>query len=298
MKVGLIDVDSAKRYGKPFPNLALMKIAAFHRQLGDTVEMALPLARYDRVYASKVFDFTPDLDYAPMCDEFLKGGTGYGVSETDCLPYEVEHIMPDYSLYDIWDTAYGFLTRGCPRGCPFCIVSKKEGRASRKVANLTEWWRPELRNIKLLDPNILACPEWADLLGQLAESGAWVDISQGVDIRLMTEEKAKALNRIKLSGIHFAWDGHEDLTDRFKMFAEITTRRYAKMFGTVYCLVNYDSDMDWNLHRIYTLRDLGYDPYVMIYDKKHAPLEIRMLQRWVNNRFVFKKCKRFEDYHR
>ena len=288
MKIGLVDVD-----GHNFPNLALMKLSAWHKARGDEVEFAVPLLPYDRIYKSKVFTFTPD-DYTSwQCYDICKGGTGYSlffVLSDDC-----EHIMPDYSLYGITDTAYGFLSRGCPRGCPFCIVADKEGRFSHKVADLREWWDGQKR-IVLMDPNILACPDWEDLLGQLADSGAEIDINQGADVRLLTPDKAEALSRLKMKRIHFAWDGKEDLEPMFRTAAEPFGKMIRAHRVSVYVLTNYNTDMDWNLHRIYTLRDLGYDPYVMVYDKEHAPHEIRRLQRWCNNKIIFKKCHRFEDY--
>jgi len=288
MKIGLVDVD-----GHNFPNLALMKLSAWHKANGDSVEMTWPLARYDRIYASKVFTFTPDINWEPQTDDFRRGGTGYGISSTDRLPESVEHMMPDYSLYDITDTAYGFLSRGCTRGCPFCIVADKEGRASRKVADLREWWNGQ-KYIKLLDPNLTACPDWRDLFGQLADSRAWVDFTQGLDIRLMNEEKCLALNSIRTKALHFAWDGNDDLAPLFSKFSPLIHKR--KVDRRVYCLTNFNTTMEWNLHRIYTLRELGYDPYVMVYDKQHAPIEVTKLQRWCNNKFVFGKCRRFEDY--
>ena len=288
MKIGLVDVDSHN-----FPNLALMKLSAWHKANGDDVEIAFPLSRYDRVYASKVFTFTPDIDFVPLADEVFKGGTGYDLKNR--LPDEVEHMRPDYSLYGITDTAYGFLSRGCPRGCPFCIVADKEGRFSHKVADLREWWDGQKR-IVLMDPNILACPDWEDLLGQLADSGAEIDINQGADVRLLTPDKAEALSRLKMKRIHFAWDGKEDLEPMFITAAEPFGKMIRAHRVSVYVLTNYNTDMDWNLHRIYTLRDLGYDPYVMVYDKEHAPHEIRRIQRWCNNKFIFNKCHRFEDY--
>lgn len=296
MKIGLIDVD-----GHNFPNLALMKLSAWHKAQGDTVEWWWGFSHYDRVYMSKVFDetYTPDIPEPLNADEIIKGGTGYGLDNK--LPAEVEHIYPDYSLYpDLTrDTAYGFLTRGCPRGCHFCIVAGKEGRRAVKVADLSEWWRGQ-KNIKLLDPNLLACKEHMDLLGQLEQSGSYVDFTQGLDCRLLTAENIDAINRIKLKEIHFSWDHMREsksVLRGLRLYADLAKRKPHGQYATVYCLTNYDTTLEEDLHRIYTLRDMGYDPYVMVFDKPNAPREIKRLQRWCNNRVIFKSCQNYEDYH-
>ena len=293
MKIGLIDVDSHN-----FPNLALMKISAYHKQKGDEVEWCVPIIHYDIVYQSKVFDetYSKDIEWQPNADKIIKGGTGYGLDNE--LPKEIEHMYPDYSLYPklTEDTAYGFLTRGCPRGCEFCVVASKEGRRSYKCADLKEFWNGQ-KTIKLLDPNILACKDHLELLQQLVDSKAYVDFTQGLDIRLTNEKNIDLINKIRLKGIHFAWDNpKDDLTPYFERYRNLAKRKPHGRYGTVYVLVNFGSTMEENLHRIYTLRDLGYDPYVMIYDKPNAPREIRLLQRWCNNIVVFRKCARFEDF--
>lgn len=291
MKVGLIDVD-----GHRWPNLCLMKLSAYHKARGDTVEWHDGRKRYDLVYMSRVFTDSYSKDYAGTihAGHVVKGGTGYGLHNR--LPEEVEHIFPDYSLYPQFaGTAYGFLTRGCPRGCGFCIVGEKEGRRTAAVADLSEFWNGE-REIKLLDANLLACPDWEKLMLQLADSGAMVDFTQGLDIRLLTPEKAELLNRVKTKMLHFAWDNPEDdLTGDFRRFLKLTNvKDYRKR--RVYVLTNYGSSHEQDLYRIYTLRDMGYDPYVMVYEKGTAPAVTRRLQRWVNNKRFFHTVPDFKDF--
>ena len=296
--IGLIDVD-----GHNFPNLALMKLSAWHKANGDTVEWWWGFGEYDRVYMSKVFDAAYSADQPEPLNArgIIKGGTGYGLD--NCLPDEVEHIYPDYSIYPklTKETAYGFLTRGCPRACGFCIVAGKEGRASVKVADLDQWWRGQ-KYIKLLDPNLLACPEHMDLMGQLAASSAWVDFTQGLDIRLTNARNVELIQHIKTQTVHFAWDNPaQDLTEHFRRFKELSGIKDYRKLG-VYVLTNYGDGetvaekVENALRRIYPLRDLGYNPYVMIYDKPNAPQEIRLLQRWCNNRIIFRSEPDFYKY--
>ena len=205
MKIGLIDVD-----GHNFPNLCLMKLSAYHKAEGDTVEWHEEGKQYDLVYMSRVFTDTYSKDYrgSIKADCIIKGGTGYGTGSK--LPDAVEHMHPDYGLYPRFaGTAYGFLSRGCPRGCGFCIVGDKEGKKTRAVADLDEFWGGE-KEIRLLDANILACPDWERLFRQLAGSGAAVDFTQGLDVRLATPEKIAALNKVRTKMLRFAWDNPED----------------------------------------------------------------------------------------
>jgi hypothetical protein len=294
MKVGLIDVDSHN-----FPNLALMKISAYHKAQGDDVEWWWGWGQYDRVYKSKVFDetYSPDLPDPVNTELIIKGGTGYCLDNK--LPDEIEHMYPDYSLYPelTKDTAYGFLTRGCPNNCPFCIVCAKEGRKSCKVADLSEWWSGQ-KNIVLQDPNLLACREHMDLLKQLADSKAWVDVNQGFDARLLTEENIEVIKRIKLKEIHFAWDlmkNTDAVLDGLDLWKAHGKKTKHGSWGMVYVLVNFDTTMRENLFRINELDAMGFDPYVMVYDKPNAPQEIKDLQRWCNNKRIFKKCY-FDEY--
>ena len=310
MKIGLIDVD-----GHNYPNLPLMKLSAWHKQQGDTVEWydtwSGLFAPYDVVYLSKVFSFSPDYNQPIYAKEIHRGGTGYCIETIDGkeifhkqrnnnLPDEIEHIYPDYSIYNITDTAYGFMSRGCPRGCDFCHVKDKEGLCSTKVADLNEFWNGQ-KNIELLDPNTLACKDWKDILQQLIDSKAKVNFNQGLDIRMMNEEKAEMLSQISIYAVHFAWDRYEDkdlIQPKFLKFRQASKIRNKDL--QVYVLVG-DKErriLPEDLERIYWLRENGFAPYIMIYDKGHLTRnhELTKLQRWVNNRFIFWKVKTFEEY--
>lgn len=306
-QVGLIDVD-----GHHFPNLALMRISAYHKAQGDHVEWWMgDLFHYDLVYKSKVFSdaYSQDTPDPVNCDRVIKGGTGYCISlqegvecfdknRNDSLPPEIERMFPDYSIYPQYQFAVAMTSRGCPRGCGFCHVAAKEGRRSVKVADVRDFWngQPE---IQVLDPNITACPDKHELFRQYAETGAAVCFNQGLDIRCITDRDIADLNKIKLKKVHFAWDNpKDDLEERFKSYAAQAKNKYKGSYGMVYILTNFNSSMSENLHRISVVSSLGYDPYVMVYNKPSAPKEIRNLQRWCNNKMIFKKCRNFYDYDR
>lgn len=327
MKVGLIDVDNRERLSNCFPNIVLMKISAWHKAKGDHVEWYSPMfgGHYDRVYMSKVFSFSPDYEYFINADEIIRGGSGYAIKLVDGievydksididLPYEVEHIMPDYSIYycddDFKDgkltklgiqhreTAYGFMSRGCPRGCSFCHVKAKEGLCSVKVADLNEFWSGQ-KVIELCDPNTLACKDWENIPQQLIDSKAKVNFNQGLDIRMMTEQKAKMLNDIRIEAIHFAWDRWEDkdlIEPKFEKFREISKVRNKDL--QVYVLCNYNTTHEQDLYRVEWLKEHGFAPYVTIYNKPSLPEGhiTRRLQRYVNMRATFWSIDSFEEY--
>lgn len=211
MEIGLIDVDSHN-----FPNIPLMKISAWHKRNGDNVEFAVAGKRYDKVYMSKIFTETKE-PKGIVAETIVRGGSGYDLK--NALPYEIEHIYPDYSLYPelTADKAFGMLTRGCPRcNHRFCITPQKDGVVSHKVADLSEFWNGQ-KKIVLLDQNILACKDRMELLRQLEESKAEVEFNGGVDIRFVTDEIIEALKRIKVKDYHFAWDDpRENLEQQFQ----------------------------------------------------------------------------------
>lgn len=311
MRIGLIDVD-----GHHFPNLALMRISAYHKARGDEVEWWQgELMYYDVVYMSKIFSdaYTPDMPEPLNAGRVIKGGTGYCISlgadgrehydkgRDSVLPAEIERSFPDYSLYPQFLYAVSMTSRGCPRGCGFCHVASKEGRCAVKVADVKDFWCGQ-KEIKVLDPNITACREKRDLMKQYLDTGAVIDFTQGLDIRLIDEDDIADLNAMKLSNIHFAWDKTgDDLRDAFERYARSTTHKPHGGYGGVYILTNYDNcsveeHVERALFRIYSVRDRGFDPYLMIYDKPHAPQILRDMQQWCNNKIFFKRCRRFEDF--
>ena len=310
MRVGLIDVDASARGKVTFPNLPLMKISAFWKAQGASVEWWKPDAeRYDVVYMSKVFgdEYTPDLPEPENASVVIRGGSGYAIyvrdgkehycksRDTD-LNEAIEHIMPDYALYGITDTAYGFLTKGCPCRCEFCHVAEMQGTTVRTVADLSEFWSGQ-KNIKLLDPNLTASPDWEKHVRALSESNAYIDFTQGLSAKMLTNEKIEDLNAVRWKMIHFAWDRPEENLEPH--FERIMSRLNKARRQTVsaYVLTNNGSTHEQDLYRIMTLRKLDIQPYVMIYRKSTAPKETRKLQRWCNP-FIFWKVPTFEEYQK
>lgn len=217
MNIGLIDVDNWYRGGLQncFPNLPLMKISAFYKQHDCFVEWYEEQKDYDLVFKSKVFSFTEDVPVIGDVLEVRTGGSGYYIRLQDgkevfdkCnhknMIDQIEHIYPDYGLYNIKDKAFGFMSRGCPRGCNFCHVKDKEGRKSYKVADLSEFWNGQ-KKIELMDPNTFACKDWKDILDQLIQSGAEVNFNQGVDVRILNDEKIRYLKQVKIRQVHFCF---------------------------------------------------------------------------------------------
>lgn len=318
-EIGLIDVD-----GHNFPNLALMRISAYHKSIGDNVEWWFgDMKHYDIVYKSKVFsaEYTQDVQDPLNADLVVKGGTGYCIkndngkelydkAKDSKLPEELESMFPDYNIYPQYNFAVAMTSRGCPNNCDFCHVSKKEGRCSVKVGNLSDFWdfsKYQHREIKVLDPNITACKEKRELFKQYRDAeipkiGKYstkpmIDFTQGLDIRLLDDDDIDDINHMRIKNIHFAWDNpKQDLEIKFKSYREKAVHKPNGSFGTVYVLTNFNSNIEQDLYRVYALRDMNYDPYVMVYNKSNAPKDVKRLQRWCNNRKIFKSVKKFEEY--
>jgi len=318
MRIGLIDADAVYRGKITYPNLALMKLSAYFKARGDSVIWyptnvpLLELPYVDICYISRVFSepYTKDYTGDILAGEVIRAGSGYAIqieNERECyhpeldpvLPPEAEHIYPDYDLYPFTREdgghAYGFLTRGCPRGCDFCHVAGMQGRRAHIVAHLDEFWHGE-KHIVLCDPNILACPEWHQPFGELIDSRAYVDFNQGLDIRLLTDEKIDALNQMKYSKIHFAWDKPQDkLEDQFRMVKD-KLKHCHRNCVSVYILTNNGEPFEEDVRRVEFIKSLNMQPYVMVYRQDTAPKEIRHLKRYANNNIICWATPTFNDY--
>lgn len=289
MKIGLIDVD-----GHNFPNVALMKIASWHREQGDDVEWAMPMfTEYDRIYASKVFTFTPDFDnIIYRAKEIVRGGTGYDIRSR--LPEEIDrHRGLAYDLYPQHKFSVQFYSRGCIRHCPFCLVHDKEGKI-HAVEPME--WNPQAEWIEVLDNNFFAGPRWREAVEDLRRQRLPVKF-HGVDIRIMDEEQAAALNSIRIKGsVHIAWDLPQlDLTPQLESMV-----KHIKPYKIVcYVLVGFNSTRDQDMHRLRTLKRIGILPFVQPfrdYQNQRKPTQYeRDLGRWANRAWLFKSMD-FEDY--
>ena len=281
MNVCLIDVD-----GK-MPNLALMKLSAWHQAQGDSVKLGFsPLFDDpDVAYASKMFDFTPEPPFLPQC-EVIKGGPGYDHSARLPIPNDGDDMMPDYALYKC-DYAIGRFTRGCPNRCPWCVVPKMDGNDVREVSRLADWWSGQKR-ARVLDDNIMADEDaFMRACEQLSAAGVrtkW----EALDIRLVNRRTAEALASVPPDGrLHFAWDGHgqDDAIGRGIEYLEAAgVKKWRLVF---YVLIGYNTTREYDLRRVEALRDVyGVDPFVMPYDR--ADRYQKDFARWCNNRKIFK----------
>ena len=292
-----------------FPSLTCMKASAYYKSLGyETKLYETGFDVCEILFISKAFSFSDDLQYYPQwCELIIKGGSGYAIhveNGFECynakldppLQPEIECRYPDYELYPEYaDTAYGFLTRGCGNNCPFCIVSKKEGLASRKVADLSDFWQGQ-KLIKLMDGNLLYCKDREYLLQQLVDSKAKIDYVQGFDARFVTDDIAKLICSTRIAMIHFAFDRIKDESqilrglDIFRKHTNLTDRN-----RRVYVLTNYDSTQEEDWYRVQKVRELGYQPYITIYNKGTHNQFHTDLARWSNSYYINRSCD-FLDY--
>ncbi len=300
LKVLLIDVDSK------IPNLALMKISAYHKAQGNDVGFT-NTDNPDLVYASIIFKKNKHkVDGLPFMYPNAKidiGGSGYDLKKK--LPDEIEFMKPDYSLYPGCDYSIGFSSRGCIRNsktCPFCIVPIKEGKFQRNQTP-EEWYNPGLKKIMFLDNNILADPDWFfEITEWCIEKDLMVWFTQGFDIRKMTHDIATKLLELKTwKSIFFAWDHIEDeatIKEKIQVLKDAGfTDRNLKRDVQFYVYVDSDAEYDSGVYRCRELKKLFCNPFVMFnIDNKPTP-RIQKLRRWANKKPVFWSCD-IIDYNR
>ena len=239
MKIGIHDAERDYLKHKHFPNYALMKISAWHKAQGDTVEWWNPLYKYDRIYSSKVFDFTPVDPYLP--EDAIRGGTGYRDIPMDkTLPPEIDSMFPDYSIYPECDYAIGYLTRGCPNNCRWCVVPKKEGNI-RPYRAWEELVRKDTDKLVLIDNNILSCDYGISQLAGLIGSGYRIDLNQGMDARLVTEQVADILSRLEwIRFIRFSCDQRSQIAPVRRAVELLVERGVKPCRIFIYLLVTAD----------------------------------------------------------
>ena len=297
MRIGLIDVDGyhmqRRRRGGIFPNLALMRIAAWHKARGDSVEWWIGFNHYDRVYMSKIFTFSPDIDTVIYADEIIRGGTGY--KDYGSLPPEIEATPPDYSIYPGVDFAVGFLTRGCIRACPWCIVPKKEGRI-RPAATWRDIKRQDSKKIVFMDNNVLACDHGIQQIEDMGEKPVWVDFNQGLDARIVTPENAALLARLHwIRFVRLSCDTEEMIPVIEQATAYMREAGIAPSRFWAYMLVQ---DVEEAERRALALDAMGVTPFAQPYRDydggEPTPEQIHFAN-WVNKKAVFHSCK-WSDY--
>lgn len=301
-RVGILDLDSK------IPNLALMRISAFHKERGDKVAAYSPLFKdsYDLIYASTIFNFSDKSQLDPSRMQI--GGSAWDLRKE--LPPEIAACAPDYSLYPHPDEpdnpekhyphSIGFTMRGCRFRCKFCVVPEKEGRPKANNSVDEIWTQRGSDFIVLLDNDFFGNPQWRERIAEIRKHDLRVNFNQGLNIRIITDEQARALASVRFWNynltrrqVYFAWDrfGDEKLIDAgIKRVRAAGIKPWQMAF---YVLIGFDTTPEQDLYRVTKLRELGCDPYAMPYDKSD-PYQ-KAFCRWVNHRAIFNSVK-WEDY--
>lgn len=288
MKIGLLDID-----GHNFPNLALMKISAYHKSIGDSVEWVNYFMNYDKIYKSKIFTFTPDNSFVLNADEVVSGGTGYDPSIS--LPDHIHKTQVDYSLYPKYKEAYGFLTRGCPNNCSWCIVPKKEGniRSENDIEEILQGRKVAI----LMDNNVLASDYGLSQIEKIIRLRVRVDFNQGLDARLINDDVAKLLSRVRWHHpIRLACDTQSQMPHLERAISLLRKHKATPSAYFIYVLVKEIPDA---LMRVEFIRDLGCDPFAQPYRdftrNREPSKEQKRFARWVNHKAIFNSIK-YENY--
>lgn len=292
MNIGLLAVDSS------YPNLALMKISSYHKARGDNVEWYNSLCSYNKVYAAKVFSFTPDYGYYINADQIEKGGTGYDISKV--LPIKIDRAIPDYDLYNVdKKLAYGFLTRGCPNKCKWCIVPQKEGKIAPYM-DIEEIAVDGRKNVILMDNNVLASDYGLRQIEKIISMGVRVDFNQGLDARLVTDEIARLLAKVKwIKRIRFGCDTPGQIAECERATALIDKYGYKGEYF-FYCILL--SDFKESFERVNHWKNKGsrFLPHCQPYRDLNNPRQIipqwqKDLAGWADKKWIFRSCE-FKDF--
>lgn len=295
MLIGLHDADAEHLKHKVFPNYALMKISAWHKSQGDTVEWWNPLYNYDRVYSSKVFDFTMADPYLP--EDTIRGGTGYkDIPKDKELPKEIDDMFPDYSIYPDCNYAIGFLTRGCTNNCEWCYVPEKEGKI-RPYRTWQELIRTDTNKLVLMDNNILALRHGIDQLRELSESNIMIDLNQGMDIRLVTKETVKLFGKLKwIKYIRFSCDTKEQLPYFKKVLEWFKDCGVSRSKVFIYILVRRNiKDAEYRVQELYKMwKSLSFYAQAERNDRKGIIPNKMQLE--FAQRYIYGRCYRKETW--
>lgn len=260
MKVALFDLDINKYTLRKFPNLALMKLSAYHKKCGDRIYFNSLLEIPDRVYASAVFTWNRKINYS-LPEDTIYGGPAW--IATPMLSTEAEHILPDYDLYPYIDFSMGFTSRGCIRHCPWCKVPDLEGDICY-WADFKEFWDRRHKRLLLLDNNLLASPHCLDTLKGLATIPAEIDFNQGLDIRLLDDEKTNLLKKLNNKKLRFAFDSLSYEDSIRSGIALLVKAGFKTRHLHFYVLIGFPGDETW-LERMKILASLNVNVYPMIY---------------------------------
>lgn len=327
MKIGIIDADLIGRSKHRFPNLACMKLSGYYKEMGHDVVLKTDydnLDTYDKVFISKVFTDTPIDENILALPNVEWGGSGFYYDKAPFLPYEIEHHMPDYTLYNDFvnekvkngskksefeyytDYSIGFTTRGCFRKCPFCI--NKNYNHVELHSPLEEFYDPSRKYICMLDDNILGFPKWREVFDTLIATNRYFQYKQGMDERVLTEEKCEVLSKVKYKGDYiFAFDDINDkeiIQEKLKLL-----KKYIKKTIKFYVFCGFDRNDKWDrdfwkqdiidiFERIKILMQHGCLPYIMRFNRyEESPYKgiYITLARWCNQPNLFKK-KSFREY--
>ena len=292
MNIGILAVDSN------YSNLALMKISSYHKARGDNVEWYNPLCSYDKVYIAKVFSFTPDYGYYINADQVEKGGTGYDIKKV-LLP-EIDRMIPDYDLYNVdKNLAYGFLTRGCPNHCKWCVVPKKEGNIATYM-DIEEIAVNGRKNIILMDNNILASDYGLQQIEKIISMGVRVDFKQGLDARLVTDDIARLLARVKwIKRIRFGCDTPGQIAECERATALIDKYGYKGEYF-FYCILLKDFKEAFERVNHWKKKGGRFLPHCQPYRDLNNPRQIipqwqKDLAGWADKKWIFRSCE-FKDF--